>query len=274
VIKIFEELSINAGPALQTELFDGWILRFANGYTKRSNSINPLYDSVLSVEEKIKTCEEKYQLHNLPVVFKLTQDSNPKEIDSELKRRNYFKSDETSVRVLDLNGYQYQNKDELLTEEFLSDGWFSDLIKCSNLENTIYQKTAKMILKNILGEVIFARKRIDGKTIGCGYGAIEREYIGIFDIIVDKNERGKGFGREIMNCILSAANHRGVKKAYLSVVVGNVPAENLYKKLGFKEMYRYWYRKKMPRTSFDGQYKLESQSYLYLSEAVETVFRD
>jgi ribosomal protein S18 acetylase RimI-like enzyme len=55
-----------------------------------------------------------------------------------------------------------------------------------------------------------------------------------------------------MNCILSAANHRGVKKAYLSVVVGNVPAENLYKKLGFKEMYRYWYRKKMTRTSFDG----------------------
>ncbi|NLW48857.1 MAG: hypothetical protein GXY86_16205 [Firmicutes bacterium] len=47
-----------------------------------------------------------------------------------------------------------------------------------------------------------------------------------------------------MDGILSAALDKQVKKAFLSVVAGNVPAENLYQKLGFKEIYRYWYGKK------------------------------
>jgi hypothetical protein len=36
----------------------------------------------------------------------------------------------------------------------------------------------------------------------------------------------------------------GALRAYLQVVSGNVPAENLYTKIGFSEAYRYWYRKK------------------------------
>ena len=53
IITQLEELSINAWPSLQTMLYDGWVLRFSDGYTKRANSSNPLYGGVLSVDEKI-----------------------------------------------------------------------------------------------------------------------------------------------------------------------------------------------------------------------------
>ena len=42
MIRTLEELSMNALPALQTMLYGGWVLRFANGYTRRANSINPI----------------------------------------------------------------------------------------------------------------------------------------------------------------------------------------------------------------------------------------
>jgi len=59
-IQLYEELSLNAHPSLQTQLYDGWILRFANGYTNRANSINPLYPSLIDLQTKITECEKRY----------------------------------------------------------------------------------------------------------------------------------------------------------------------------------------------------------------------
>lgn len=80
--------------------------------------------------------------------------------------------------------------------------------------------------------------------MGCGFGIIEHDHIGIFDIVVNKSYRGRKFGRNIMNGILNIAQEKGIGTAYLQVVVGNTVAENLYESLGFQEAYRYWYRVK------------------------------
>jgi ribosomal protein S18 acetylase RimI-like enzyme len=80
--------------------------------------------------------------------------------------------------------------------------------------------------------------------IGCGYGIIENGYVGLFDIVVKKEFRGKGYGREIVEAILLRATENGINKAYLQVTWDNTVALNLYEKLGFIEKYRYWYRKK------------------------------
>jgi hypothetical protein len=45
---------------LQTVLYDGWLLNFANGYTRRANSVQTLYPSTLDLEEKIDYCEALY----------------------------------------------------------------------------------------------------------------------------------------------------------------------------------------------------------------------
>jgi N-acetylglutamate synthase len=244
VIKQFEELSLNAWPALQTQLYDGWILRFANGYTKRSNSINPLYESSLPLGEKIDICENKYQNQNLATIFKLTAESNPTGIDQLLEIRGYQRLDETSVRILAMAQYQYRKLKGILIEDSFSDPWFKDFVICSGLANGILQRTAQDILHHIQGEVIVVRKSMNDQIVGCGFGAIERGHIGIFDIIVAKSHRGKGYGRDIMDGILSAAMDKKIENAYLSVVVGNIPAETLYQKIGFQEIYRYWYHQK------------------------------
>lgn len=64
-----EKVSLNSWPALQQILFDGWVLRFSEGYTKRANSVNPLFASSLDVEVKIDTCERLYAERGLPPSF-------------------------------------------------------------------------------------------------------------------------------------------------------------------------------------------------------------
>ena len=63
---------MNAHPSIKTQVFDGWILCFANGYTNKANSINPLYSSEIAIEEKIKQCEKIYESQGLATVYKLT----------------------------------------------------------------------------------------------------------------------------------------------------------------------------------------------------------
>lgn len=71
-IRLIEELSLTAWPALQAVYDGGWVLRFADGYTRRANSVNPLYSSVEDADTKIRRCEALYVSHGLSTVFKIT----------------------------------------------------------------------------------------------------------------------------------------------------------------------------------------------------------
>ncbi|MFN2156932.1 MAG: hypothetical protein ACK2UX_16980, partial [Anaerolineae bacterium] len=42
-----EAASLDAWPALEQIAYDGWILRFSDGYTKRANSVNSMYEAKL-----------------------------------------------------------------------------------------------------------------------------------------------------------------------------------------------------------------------------------
>jgi len=55
-----EELALTTWPALQQWLYDGWVVRFADGHTRRANSINPLYPSHQDAAAKIAQCEQWY----------------------------------------------------------------------------------------------------------------------------------------------------------------------------------------------------------------------
>jgi ribosomal protein S18 acetylase RimI-like enzyme len=243
MMRKYEELSMITWPSSHTKLYDGWVLRFANGYTRRSNSVIPIYESTISIDEKIDYCENEYSLHSLPTLFKITSNSSPNGIDNRLQERGYIKENEAALRVLDLNLYRMQEYKNVMVETQFSDTWLNSFFSFSKITDEEVKITAREILRNILGKVICVTKEVDGRRVGCGYGAVEREHIGIFDIIVDENYRGQGYAKDLMNSILVSACEIGVKNAFLQVAVGNIPAEKLYNKIGFKEIYRYWYRK-------------------------------
>src|SRR5688500_14558883 len=103
-IRRIEELSLNAWPCLRQIVHDGWLLRFADGYTGRSNSVQPLYDGESDARAKIESCEQAYARVGIPCLFKMTDAARPAGLDARLESLGYRAFNHTSVQVLDLPG--------------------------------------------------------------------------------------------------------------------------------------------------------------------------
>ncbi len=237
-----EELSLSGWAALQTVAYDGWLLRFAEGHTKRSNSVNPLYPSSISLAEKIPVCEGLYAERGLPTIFKILDAPEPRRIDADLERRGYARLDETSVRTLELSGFEGGGTGGIELKPEFDARWIDGFCECSRTEAR--KDTIARILRNVISRKVVASLSVGSEIVACGYGAVDRGQVGLFDIVVEEGMKGKGFGERIVSAILDGAKAMGAECAYLQVVAANAPALGLYGKLGFSELYRYWYRKK------------------------------
>jgi GNAT superfamily N-acetyltransferase len=239
--KRIEEVSLNSWPALQQILFDGWVLRFSKGYTKRANSVNPLYGSSTDVVNKIRVCEKCYAEKGLVPIFRLTPFASPSNLDQVLEKRDYRVIDRTAVMCLDLRSWASPSPSFVALREEELDGWMAAFCRLSG-SPVEKHRTHKEMLRAIPSRRCTASLVDAGRTVACGLGVLENGYLGIFDLIVDPEQRGKGYGTSLVSGLLSWARENGAKWAYLQVMYKNEPARRLYGKLGFQEAYAYWYR--------------------------------
>ena len=222
-------------------LYDGWVIRFANGYTKRANSVNPLYSSNIDIEEKLEFCESLYREKNLPIVFKLTPSVYPYDLDERLGERGYQKDSLTSVQTVDLGVSDLQVPSAAELQERLSDDWLEIFCAMSAI-SAPHRETLQEILAHIVPRHCFVSLTSSGGVVACGLGVLQSGYIGLFDIVTDPDFRKRGYGQQVVTSILAWGKENGAKIAYLQVMLNNPPALHLYAKLGFREQYQYWYR--------------------------------
>jgi N-acetylglutamate synthase len=240
MIQRLEELAMNAWPALQTVLDDGWVLRFAGGYTKRANSIHPLYPSSLAVDGKVEACEAIYRSRGLPAVFKLTPASRPESLDATLAARGYRLDSPTSVQTLDLNGWHRAPVHLPSITEAFSEEWLAAACRLGNIAEH-HRPAMRQMLQSIVPARCFASICLD-EVIASGIGVEQNGFVGLFDIVTDARFRRQGYGRALVEGIIGWGQRLGAHTAYLQVVANNEPARRLYSNLGFTEIYRYWYR--------------------------------
>src|SRR3984893_15512853 len=76
-----EELALNASGAFQSLVYDGWLLGYRPGPTKRLRCVNPFYPSTLPLDEKVAYCISFYAGAELPALFRLLPFSEPLALD-------------------------------------------------------------------------------------------------------------------------------------------------------------------------------------------------
>lgn len=247
--RAIEEASLAAWPALSETDFDGWRLRFANGYTKRSNSITPLGPSRLDLDQKIAACERIYEARGLPAIFRLGPFAADN-LDDRLGARRYAAREPVEVRALRLDGPTRSNVVEAPAPAVPArvralglDAWLDVFTTLSGAADT-NRAAHRQILAAVPGTrrllVLFA----DGQPVSCGMGVLHQGRLGLFDLVTDPQRRGRGFGGELLRRTLAWGARVGAAEAYLQVLETNRVAGRLYSRAGFETLYRYHYRQR------------------------------
>ena len=236
-----EECALNAWPALQQMLYDGWVLRFAQGYTKRANSVSALYASHFDLSAKVAWCESAYEAVGLLPIFRLTPFSQPEGLDGVLAGRGYGVMDPTQVMLLDLGDQEPVGAPPGQWNDADLDTWMAAFCQMEGRDPS-GQETHRRMLEAIVGQRLLALGCHEGRPVCCGLGVLEEGFFGLFDIVTSPAHRGQGHATALISAMLGWARDRGAQTAYLQVMESNLAARRLYARLGFQRLYGYWYR--------------------------------
>ena len=237
-----EEAALNAWPAPRQMIYDGWLLRFTGGPSKRVNSVNVIHPSSLPLAEKIAFCESIYALAELPTLFRVPAPFSTAELLQSLVKASYQAFDETHVLTRELGDLE-PLPEGLRVETFSVDDWipYKGLISQAESRPLALQQ---QILHCIVPEkkliVLFAGE----VPVACGMGVYEGDLLGYFSIYTHHDARRQGYAQVVMSELTAWGLQQGAKLGYLQVEGFNQPARALYRQIGFELCYTYQYFKK------------------------------
>ena len=236
-----EERALNASGALQSLVYDGWLLGYRPGPTKRLRCVNPLYPSTLPLEKKVLHCISFYAAARLPAIFRLLPFSEPSTLDGWLERNGWAAFEHTLVlrcSLADPKEFSHSNERVTIIEPPAWEPLVAELLDIApDALPRFIERAAGYPLPHA-GALI----RRNGEVVAYGLVKLEDDHAGLFALKTADAWRGRGLGRAIVAALLAEARRRGAATAYLQVTANNGPALALYRRFGFGTAYEYWYR--------------------------------
>ncbi len=236
-----EERSLNASGAFQSLVYDGWLLGYRSGPTKRLRCVNPFYPSTLALAKKIEHCVRFYRSAGLPAIFRLLPFSQPPELDAWLERAGWERFERTQVMYVRLAAEPVAVGGKEGVEMLSAPDWQQSV---APLLGTAPEAVAQLVERARTYPLPHAGAllRRDDEVVACGLVKIEDDHAGLFAVHTASAWRGRGLGSAIVAGLLAQAQRHGARHAYLQVTADNAAALALYHRFGFVPAYDYWYR--------------------------------
>lgn len=235
-ILALERRLVNAWPAFEIELAEGWLLRFAEGYSKRANAATPIVPGARLDADLVEAVAASYAARDLPVCFRLT--GVEAEGAAKLLAACGLVEHEASLGLLAPLDIALAVDPSITLAPAPTARWTAAAAAAYGGEKANADRLSR-ILARIRQPAAYATLNLDGEEAAWGFAVAERGYAGLYDIVVAPELRGLGLGRRLVAGLLGWGHAAGARRAYLQMREENEVAFALYRSLGFDLAYRY-----------------------------------
>jgi GNAT superfamily N-acetyltransferase len=241
-----EETCMNAWPALKEVFYDGWLIRLANGATRRTNSVNVIGPGRRPLAEKIEYAEAIYRAHDQRSYFRILSHADP-ELERTLDARGYRAEDETCTLYMNFGRRKPPRPDAAIATDVHEGRPTRAWLEAHRIHSRRTPEQARglhAVLDVIAVPAFFAEARgEDGEIASVAFCGIHERMDCVQWVVTDPAQRRMGLSRATLVALLSRAQAAGAGGVCLQVLASNAPAIRLYERLGFHcELYRYHYR--------------------------------
>ncbi len=240
-----EEACLNAWPALREVLFGGWALRFSGGLTRRANSANPLGFERADADALIAGCEALYSHNRQPTIFRLPSLIGSG-MDEHLAARGYSSEGLSLVLYAGIGAMPALRDPQVRLSSRPTREWLAAMAALQG-----HTKRQEALYRGIVGALAipaaFAALVDDGSIVALAFGGLHNAMICYELVVTDPQRRRQGYAQRLITTLASWAQKQGAVAACLEVEAANTAAVALYHRLGFREIYRYHYRRQPSR---------------------------
>lgn len=232
--RAIEERMLNAWPSLETMVAGPWLLRFANGYSKRANSATTLGAEVDMDDAMVAHLSARAAAWRIPPVVRVTPLCRSG-LEARLAAQGFAAIEPTFAMAGEIAGDMAPDPRVVFPPTPDMDWIAANAASYGGAKSNAAH--LKAILERIRPQAAFARLVADGAPVAWGIGVIERGMVGLQDIVVAPSARGRGVGRALVRSLMAWGRNNGASHAYLHVLAANAPARAIYHALGFRDAY-------------------------------------
>lgn len=230
-------------PPLERDRIGDWLLRAADGYTGRANSLLPVGDPGLPLQDAIARTREWYAARGLPLAVQLALPEGREPADDLLGSLLLAQGCTLSPPVLVMTGATAQVPDCPLPQgcSLEVDDEPTDAFLAASGERAIAHREAAMGILRGATDQGFLRVVQSGRTVAVVRSPVHDGWAGLFGLHVDPAHRRQGLGAALTAAVAAQARARGIPSLYLQVEADNAPAVDLYRRMGLTTHHVYWY---------------------------------
>lgn len=248
-----DRAAARAWPPVESERLGEWELRAAGGFTRRANSVLPLGDPGVPVEEALRRVTAWYAERGLPAYIQVSTGAEGTQelLAAELAAHGWVQEVSAEIRIAALAPLADLGADvsRVTLSRTIDEAWLARYQRSASGE------PAPEVLRVLAGapSVWFAttataeapsetESGTSGAPAAIGRCVVDGRWAGFTAVETDPRLRRQGLATAVMTALARKALEEGASAAYLQVETDNDGARALYEGMGFTthHSYHHW----------------------------------